>query len=145
MRVPELFGMESGGNPETRIHRALTVRIPSFVIRAMLAGNWHHAAENLGLVVADQVLFGVGFFGLLYSAYILILDRCVLAFSMIPRHCEPLSIIPYPDIIHVAMPASSPQDTPHHRHTYHTRSGATGHFSASYFPPPYSSASSERA
>ncbi|KAF5317993.1 hypothetical protein D9619_012058 [Psilocybe cf. subviscida] len=54
---------------------APTVRIPSFVIRAMLAGNWHFAAENLGLVVADQVLFGVGFFGLLYSAYILVLDR----------------------------------------------------------------------
>lgn len=36
------------------------------------------AGENLNLLIADQVLFGVGFFGLLYSAYTLVLDRWLL-------------------------------------------------------------------
>ena len=33
------------------------------------------SGESLGLVIADEVLFGVGYFSLLYSAYILVLDR----------------------------------------------------------------------
>lgn len=34
------------------------------------------SGRSLGLYIADQVLFGAGFAGLLYSAYILVLDRC---------------------------------------------------------------------
>ncbi|KAG6852467.1 hypothetical protein C0991_011737 [Blastosporella zonata] len=50
------------------------VRIVGFAIRASLAGM-EAAGENLNLYIADQVFFGVGFFGLLYSAYTLVLDR----------------------------------------------------------------------
>jgi hypothetical protein len=35
------------------------------------------AGSNLNLFIVDQVLFGVGFFALLYSAYTLVLDRFV--------------------------------------------------------------------
>lgn len=35
------------------------------------------AAENRDLFLADQVLFGIGYAGLLYSAYTLVLDLYV--------------------------------------------------------------------
>ncbi|KAK6996460.1 hypothetical protein R3P38DRAFT_1962145 [Favolaschia claudopus] len=54
------------------------MRIPGFIIRAVMA-NSAAAGSNLQLFIADQVLFGVGFFALLYSAYTLVLDRDVLA------------------------------------------------------------------
>ncbi|KAG6909395.1 hypothetical protein DXG01_000696 [Tephrocybe rancida] len=50
------------------------IRIAGFAIRASLAGL-EAAGENINLYIADQVLFSVGFFGLLYSAYTLVLDR----------------------------------------------------------------------
>ncbi|KNZ77898.1 hypothetical protein J132_03174 [Termitomyces sp. J132] len=50
------------------------IRIAAFTIRAVLAGS-ESAGENLSLYIADSVLFGVGFFALLYSAYTLVLDR----------------------------------------------------------------------
>lgn len=37
------------------------------------------AASNLGLFIADQILFGMGFSGLLFSAYSLQNDRYVLS------------------------------------------------------------------
>lgn len=46
----------------------------SFTMRAILAGS-SSAGTNLGLVIAQQVIYSVGFFGLLYSAYTLVLDR----------------------------------------------------------------------
>ena len=49
------------------------VRIVAFVLRAFLAGS-ETAGENLSLLITDQILFGVGFFALLYSAYTLVLD-----------------------------------------------------------------------
>jgi len=52
---------------------SFSVRITAFAIRAVLAGS-ESAAENLGLLTADEILFGVGFFGLVYSAYTLVLD-----------------------------------------------------------------------
>ena len=45
----------------------------AFGIRAALA-SLDSAGENLNLLIADQVLASVGFFGLLYSAYTLVLD-----------------------------------------------------------------------
>lgn len=51
-----------------------TVRIAAFVIRAVMAGE-SSAGQNLRLMIAEQVLFSVGYFGLLYSAYTLVLDR----------------------------------------------------------------------
>ncbi|KAJ6612704.1 hypothetical protein B0H10DRAFT_2222894 [Mycena sp. CBHHK59/15] len=51
-----------------------TIRITAYTIRALLAGQ-ESLGENLSLLIADEILFGVGFFGLLYSAYTLVLDR----------------------------------------------------------------------
>lgn len=50
------------------------IRITAFSIRAALAGS-ESAGENLGLVIGEFVVYSVGFFGLLYSAYTLVLDR----------------------------------------------------------------------
>ncbi|KAF8993945.1 hypothetical protein BDQ17DRAFT_1392501 [Cyathus striatus] len=50
------------------------IRIAAFIIRAILAGV-ESAGENLGLLIADDILIGVGFFSLLYPAYALVLDR----------------------------------------------------------------------
>jgi len=49
------------------------IRIAAFSVRAALAGI-ESAGENLSILIADEVLFGVGYFGLLYSAYTLVLD-----------------------------------------------------------------------
>ena len=50
------------------------VRIVSFAMRAVLAKS-ESAGENFDLVLAQQIVYGVGFFGILYSAYIMVLDR----------------------------------------------------------------------
>jgi hypothetical protein len=50
------------------------LRIAAFVTRAVLAASGS-ARENLRLVIVNQVLYGAGFFGLMYSAYTLVLDR----------------------------------------------------------------------
>lgn len=52
----------------------LTVRATAFILRAILAAS-STAGTNLNLVIAEQVIYGIGFFGLLYSAYNLALDR----------------------------------------------------------------------
>ncbi|KAJ7176293.1 hypothetical protein C8R43DRAFT_556800 [Mycena crocata] len=49
-------------------------RLVAYTIRAILADHTV-LSTTLGWFIADQVLFGVGFFALLYSAYTLILDR----------------------------------------------------------------------
>ncbi|KAK0455284.1 uncharacterized protein EV420DRAFT_1621459 [Desarmillaria tabescens] len=54
------------------------LRVAAFAIRAIMI-NSIGAAENLDLFIADQVLFGIGFFGLLYAAYTLVLDRGLLS------------------------------------------------------------------
>ncbi|GLB35636.1 hypothetical protein LshimejAT787_0212010 [Lyophyllum shimeji] len=64
------------------------VRMTAFIIRAVLAGS-DTAGQNLGLLIGDEVLFGVGFFGLLYSAYTLVLDRRLL--TNVPPGTDPLS------------------------------------------------------
>ncbi|KIL70443.1 hypothetical protein M378DRAFT_622737 [Amanita muscaria Koide BX008] len=50
------------------------IRITSFIIRAVLAGN-SSAAQNLSLYIAEQVLVSIGYFTLLFSAYTLVMDR----------------------------------------------------------------------
>ncbi|KAG5636341.1 hypothetical protein H0H81_008363 [Sphagnurus paluster] len=71
------FAIQSFGRP-TYVFLILTffcaIRIAGFIIRAILAAS-DSVASNLGVLIAEQVLFGVGFFGLLYSAYTLVLDR----------------------------------------------------------------------
>ncbi|KAG5636340.1 hypothetical protein H0H81_008362 [Sphagnurus paluster] len=71
------FTIQSFGRP-TYVFIILTlfcaIRIAGFIIRAILAAS-DSVGSNLGVLIAEQVLFGVGFFGLLYSAYTLVLDR----------------------------------------------------------------------
>jgi len=66
----------------TYVHYVLTffctIRVTAFIIRAVLAGS-ESAGENLGLVIANEILSSVGYFGLLYSAYTLVLDRTLLS------------------------------------------------------------------
>ena len=50
------------------------VRVVAFVMRAVLAAS-ESTAENLKVVIADEALFGIGYFSLIYSAYNLVLDR----------------------------------------------------------------------
>ncbi len=57
----------------------LLARLVSFALRSALAGN-KSAAENESVLIAEQVIYNVGFAGLIYSAYILIIDRCVSCF-----------------------------------------------------------------
>ncbi|KAK0473914.1 hypothetical protein IW261DRAFT_662379 [Armillaria novae-zelandiae] len=66
----------------TYVYGALSLfcafRVTAFIIRAVMIGS-DAAGENLNLLIGDQVLFGVGFFGLLYAAYTLVLDRGLLS------------------------------------------------------------------
>lgn len=52
----------------------LSVRSTAFFLRAVLAGS-STAGNDIHAVVAESVIYGIGFFGLLYSAYTLALDR----------------------------------------------------------------------
>ncbi|EDR00897.1 uncharacterized protein LACBIDRAFT_295674 [Laccaria bicolor S238N-H82] len=82
------FILQSFKHP-TYVHIVLSlfcaIRITAFVIRSLLASA-SSAGENLGLLIGDEILFGVGFFGLLYSAYTLVLDRELLNDSPPPRN-----------------------------------------------------------
>ncbi|KAJ7636323.1 hypothetical protein FB45DRAFT_906385 [Roridomyces roridus] len=66
----------------TRVYIVLTlfcaIRITAFIIRA-IESNSVTEGSNLNLFIGDQVLFGVGFFALLFSAFTLVLDRNILA------------------------------------------------------------------
>jgi hypothetical protein len=65
-----------------------TVRVTSFSIRAELAASTS-AGSNLSLVIAYGVLAAIGFFGLIYSAYTLIVDRCVPSPTLSPQWFSP--------------------------------------------------------
>ncbi|PBK85470.1 hypothetical protein ARMGADRAFT_1128853, partial [Armillaria gallica] len=75
------FVLQSFKNP-TYVHVMLSIfcaiRFVAFIIRAILIGS-DSAGKNLGLLIADEVLFGIGFFGLLYNAYTLVLDKELLS------------------------------------------------------------------
>ncbi|KAF8162620.1 hypothetical protein B0H34DRAFT_692095 [Crassisporium funariophilum] len=81
------FTLKSFSHPNY-VHFVLTffcaMRVAAFAIRAVLAGM-ESAGESLSLLIADEVLLGVGYFGLLYSAYTLVLDRELLNDSPRPR------------------------------------------------------------
>jgi len=53
------------------------IRVAAFITRTLLAGT--SLSSSLSLLIANQVIYSVGFFGLLYSAYTLVLDRELLA------------------------------------------------------------------
>lgn len=52
------------------------VRVVAFTMRAILSGS-DTAGRNRNVVIAELIIYNVGFFGLLYSAYTLVLDRFV--------------------------------------------------------------------
>ena len=58
-------------------------------MRAVLASG---SGDNINLLVAELVFYGIGFFGLLLSAFILVNDRFVVLFSaLLPRLIPPIS------------------------------------------------------
>ncbi|KAH7911097.1 hypothetical protein BJ138DRAFT_1172727 [Hygrophoropsis aurantiaca] len=59
------------------------VRIAAFVLRALLAGVATDGT-NETLFITYEILYNVGFFGLLYSAYTLVLDRGLLSDAPLP-------------------------------------------------------------
>ncbi|KAI0821018.1 hypothetical protein BC629DRAFT_1587349 [Irpex lacteus] len=65
----------------TFVWRSLVVfclfRMVGFILRAVIAAS-SSASTSLGLVISQQVIYNIGFFGLLYSAYTLVLDRDML-------------------------------------------------------------------
>ncbi|KAF9644902.1 hypothetical protein BDM02DRAFT_3149699 [Thelephora ganbajun] len=54
------------------------IRVTAFVMRAVLAGS-SSAGTDVGLVIGESIVYSVGFFGLLYSAYLLVLDRDIIS------------------------------------------------------------------
>ncbi|KAF8963767.1 hypothetical protein BDZ97DRAFT_1819087 [Flammula alnicola] len=54
------------------------IRLTAFAMRAALI-SLDSAGQNLNILIADEVLFGVGFFSLLYSAYTLVLDLEIMS------------------------------------------------------------------
>ncbi|KAJ7230551.1 hypothetical protein GGX14DRAFT_583809, partial [Mycena pura] len=53
-------------------------RVVAFALRAILVAS-KSQADNLGVIIADEILFGVGFSALLYSAYMLVLDHEIIS------------------------------------------------------------------
>ncbi|KAG6334467.1 hypothetical protein ID866_4629 [Astraeus odoratus] len=64
------------------------VRISAFILRALLA-SIAADGQNLQLFITYEILYNVGFFGLLYSAYTLVMDRALL--SDAPLSNDPIS------------------------------------------------------
>ncbi|KAJ7612340.1 hypothetical protein DFH06DRAFT_1371418 [Mycena polygramma] len=79
----------------TYVYISLTVfclmRVAAFALRAILIKSTS-LAENLNVFIADEVMFGVGFFALLYSAFTLVLDRDIVSEAP-PVEIVPLRII----------------------------------------------------
>jgi hypothetical protein len=55
------------------------VRVTAFGLRAVLTKSLS-LAENRNMIIAESVIYGIGFLGILSGAYNLVLDRCVLFF-----------------------------------------------------------------
>ena len=63
---------------DRRAQLSKAVRIVGFILRAILAAS-DGAKENAGLVISETIFFSLGFVGLLYSVFLLISDRSILA------------------------------------------------------------------
>ena len=55
-----------------------------FILRAILAAS-DGAKENVGVVIAETIFFTLAFVSLLYSVFILILNRSVRAYFLMGR------------------------------------------------------------
>jgi len=60
------------------------IRAVAFITRAVLAGI-HSAGESRNFVIANQIIYGIGFLGLLWSAYNLVLDRDLVSDGEKPK------------------------------------------------------------
>ncbi|KAJ3567188.1 hypothetical protein NP233_g6523 [Leucocoprinus birnbaumii] len=78
-------------------------RTVGFVIRAVVAGSTS-AGSNLSLVIADQVLFGIGFSGLLFATFSLQNDRERVA--GLHYKTPPMSILTNGRIFHLVVAGS---------------------------------------
>ncbi|KAJ7766351.1 hypothetical protein DFH07DRAFT_737316 [Mycena maculata] len=67
------------------------MRVAAFGLRAVLIKSTS-LGENLNVFIADEVMFGVGFFALLYSAFTLVLDREIMSGAG-PTNNLPLKIM----------------------------------------------------
>ncbi|GJE97294.1 hypothetical protein PsYK624_135100 [Phanerochaete sordida] len=84
------------------------IRVTAFTLRAILSGS-DTAGENISLVIAESIIYSVGFFGLLYSAYTLVLDRAKMPHPTTPSQGLLgllLSIISNRRIIRLALTAA---------------------------------------
>ncbi|KAJ7337670.1 hypothetical protein DFH08DRAFT_1015007 [Mycena albidolilacea] len=77
------------------------MRVVAFIMRAMLIGS-KSLGQNLNVFIADEIMFGVGFFALLYSAYTLVLDR-EIASGAPPVEYLPLRIMRERRVFRVAL------------------------------------------
>ena len=77
------------------------MRITAFILRALLA-SVEADAENLNVLLAYEIIYNTGFFGLLYSVYTLVTERYVL---LIPRQLSPHSL--------QCLPRKKPPTWPH--------------------------------
>ncbi|KAH9915888.1 uncharacterized protein B0H18DRAFT_1124569 [Fomitopsis serialis] len=72
------FYIFQGIRRRTRVYVVLCLfclmRVVSFALRSALAGSTA-AATNENVLIAYEVLYNIGFFGVLYSAYTLVLER----------------------------------------------------------------------
>ncbi|KAF5369143.1 hypothetical protein D9757_011065 [Collybiopsis confluens] len=64
------------------------IRLGAFILRAVMIAS-KSAAEDENVFIADEVLFSIGFFGLLYGAYGLVVDRLELRESSTPATHNP--------------------------------------------------------
>ncbi|KAF7353407.1 hypothetical protein MSAN_01529700 [Mycena sanguinolenta] len=79
------------------------MRVTAYLIRAIMA-NSISEGSILSLFIADQILFGVGFFALLYSAYTLVIDRDVIAGGE-PGTLFSLNLLRNPHLFRMALTA----------------------------------------
>ncbi|KAF7353381.1 hypothetical protein MSAN_01526700 [Mycena sanguinolenta] len=79
------------------------MRVTAYLIRAIMA-NSISEGSILNLFIADQILFGVGFFALLYSAYTLVLDRDIIAGGK-PGTLFSLNLLRNPHLFRMALTA----------------------------------------
>jgi hypothetical protein len=80
------------------------IRVGAFALRAVLA-HVASVGQDLNALVAFEIIYNTGFFGLLYSAYTLVIDRGRL--SDLPLPDDPISrITRRPQIFRIALVAA---------------------------------------
>lgn len=71
------------------------IRVAAFVIRAILAASTS-AAGKLNLIIGEEILLSIGYFGLLFAAYSLVLDRTEALEQEFPQGSPEKRTLPLP-------------------------------------------------